>query len=184
MIKKISFLILAAAILAIGAYAFVKTNYWERSIRIFSLGSGDSYNGRIGHGGFGTERGSDERRGFNRSENINNDFRRPDIRELPDSIRARLEDRRGRPRFENGGTIDSLRQRPVERSRQEGGRIAPQGGFRDGGGRDRGEFGGGTKINLGNVQWFLAVMAMFTVVAIYLDKAFCLIKRKRRQKAV
>jgi hypothetical protein len=184
MIKKISFLILAAAILAIGTYAFIKTNYWERSIRIFNMGSGDSFNGRIGHGGFGTERGSEERRGFPGRDNMDNNFRRPEIRELPDSIRTRLEARRGRPRIENGVTIDSLRQRPFDRTRQGGGRIAPQGGFRDGGGRDRGEFGGGKKISLGNVQWFLAVMALFTVVAIYLDKAVCLIKRKRRQKAV
>jgi len=49
----------------------------------------------------------------------------------------------------------------------------------------RGEFPGGKKINIRNVKWFLAVFASFTVIVIYIDKAICLIrKRKGKQKVI
>jgi hypothetical protein len=52
--------------------------------------------------------------------------------------------------------------------------------MRNGEGIRRGEFPGGKKINLNNVLWFLAVFASFTVLAIYIDKAFCLIRKRKR----
>jgi len=138
MVKKISFSILALAILAVGIYAFTKINYWERSIRIFSYDSAASFNGRggRGQGGFDGRRIPGER----------SDFNRPDFNQLPDSVRARFEAGRGRP--------DA--------------------------GRGRGEFPVGNSISIRNVQWFLAVFAMFTVIAIYLDKAICLIRKRNK----
>lgn len=173
MVKKISFTILALAILAAGIYAFTKTNYWERSIRIFSFDSNAAFNGREGN-----ERGGFDRRRMPAGER--RDFNRPDFRQLPDSVRARFEAGRGRPEYNRQNIPDSLRRQSGDRNRMEGGRPPFEGGFRDGGGRGRGEFPGGKRINFRNVQWFLAVFAMFTVIAIYLDKAICLIRRKNK----
>lgn len=175
MVKKISFSILALAILAAGIYAFSRTNYWERSIRIFSYDSEAVFNGRDGRGqrGFEGRRMQGERR----------DFDRPDFSQLPDSVRAKFEAGGGRPESGRGNIPDSLRRQSVDRNRLEGVRPPFEGGFRDGGGRGRGEFPGGKSINFRNVQWFLAVFAMFTVIAIYLDKAICLIRRRNKTAA-
>jgi len=175
MVKKISFSILALAILAAGIYAFTRTNYWERSIRIFSYDSSASFNGRGGNG----QGGFDGRRMPGESR----DFNRPDFNQLPDSVRARFEAGRGRPDTDRGNVPDSLRRQSGDRNRLEGGRPSFEGGFRDGGGRGRGEFPGGKIINFRNVQWFLAVFAMFTVIAIYLDKAICLIRKRNKTAA-
>jgi len=59
------------------------------------------------------------------------------------------------------------------------GRGPFEGGIRNSEGRGRGEFPGGKKINLRSVVWFLAVFASFTVVAIYLDKTYCLIRKRK-----
>jgi hypothetical protein len=64
-----------------------------------------------------------------------------------------------------------------EGERMEG--VAFEGRMRGGEGRGRGEFQGGEKINLRNVVWFLAVFASFTIISIYIDKAYCLIKKRR-----
>jgi hypothetical protein len=172
MVKKISFSILALAILAAGIYAFTRTNYWERSTRIFSYDSAASFNGRggRGQGGFDGRRIPGERR----------DFNRPDFNQLPDSVRARFEAGPGRPGSDRGNVPDSLRRQSGDRNRLEGSRPPFEGGFRDGNGRGRGEFPGGNSISLRNVQWFLAVFAMFTVIAIYLDKAICLIRKRNK----
>jgi len=168
MVKKISFLILAAAILVTGVIGFRKLGYWERSVRIFKTGSGTQFEGRTGRGGGGRE--------FERGES-----ERPLLRELPDSIRARFEAGEGRQgQGMRGRNIpDSLRQqlRPQDGGRT--GRGSFEGGFRTGEGRGRGEFPGGQKINIRNVKWFLAVFALFTVIAIYIDKAACLIRRRK-----
>ena len=76
-------------------------------------------------------------------------FERPGRRELSDSLRARFE------------TAQS------------------EGGMRNGEGRGRGGFTGGKKINLRNVLWFLAVFASFTVLVIYIDKGYYLIRKGR-----
>jgi len=149
MVKKISFLIISVAILVIGVIAFSKLSYWDRSVRIFKYSSNTSFEGRIGRGQEGREFEGRERPGGREG------FVRPEIRELPDSIQFR-------PR--NGERLE----------RAPGG-----GGIRNGEGRGRGEFPGGKKVNIRNVKWFLAVFAAFTVVAIYIDKVVCLIRRRK-----
>ena len=65
MVRKISFALLALAILVTGVIAFRKLNYWESSIWIFKLNSGQLTEGRSGHDqGDGRGRGGfrDERR--------------------------------------------------------------------------------------------------------------------------
>ncbi|HOW09560.1 MAG TPA: hypothetical protein PLX08_07140 [Bacteroidales bacterium] len=172
MVKKISFSILALAILATGIYAFARTNYWERSVRIFSYDPEAGLNAREGHarGGIEGRRIPGERSGSGR----------PDFSQLPDSVRARVEAARELPESGRVNFRDSLRRQSLGRTRIEGGRPPLEGGFRDGSGRGRGEFPAGKSINLRNVKWFLAVFAMFTVIAIYLDKAICLIRRKNK----
>jgi hypothetical protein len=102
------------------------------------------------------------------------------MRELPDSIRARFEAGEGRQdRGMRGRNIpDSLRQQFGPRDGERMGRGLNEGGIRNGGGRGRGEFPGGKKINLRNIMWFLAVFALFTVAAICLDKIYCLIRKR------
>jgi hypothetical protein len=56
MIRKISYSIIAVAILVVGYIAFNKINYWERSIRIFSVNNTDlRFEGRMGRGQGGFE---------------------------------------------------------------------------------------------------------------------------------
>lgn len=168
MVKKISFLILSVAILVIGIIAFNKISYWDRSVRIFNYNSNTPFEGRMGRGPEGRE-----------------GFARPEMRELPDSIRARFGTREGRPGqgIRERNNSDSLRQQFGPRNGEQMGRGSFEGGIRNGEGRGRGEFPVGKKINIRNVKWFLAVFAAFTVIAIYFDKAFCLIrKRKVRQE--
>lgn len=155
MVKKISFLILSLAIVVIGVIAFSKLSYWERSVRIFGYSSEASFDGRIGRGS--GERGENGERGrFDRQGRPGEEFGRPEVRQMPDSLRQQF--RQG-----NG-------------ERMERGRI--EGGIRNGEGHGRGEFSGGKKINLRNVQWFLAVFALFTVAALYIDKGIKLARKR------
>jgi hypothetical protein len=164
MVKKISFLILSLAILVIGVTAFGKLGYWDRSVRIFGFSPNTSFEGRGGRGFEG--------RG---------EFTRPDRRQLPDSIRARFEAREGRPvrGSGNGNIHDSIRHQFGPGNGDRIGRGPSEGGIRNGEGRGRGEFARGKKVNLGNVLRFLAVFASFTVLAIYLDKTFRLIRKRK-----
>jgi hypothetical protein len=160
MVKKISYIVISVAILVAGYFAFSKLNYWERSVRIFKINKSDqSFEGRMGRGPGG--------------------FERPSRRELPDSIRARFEAGGERPVMRNRNIPDSLRQqfRRTDGERFERGSF--EGGRGRGDGRGRGEFTGGKRINLRNVAWFLGVFAAFAVISIYLDKAYCLIKKRR-----
>ncbi len=84
-------------------------------------------------------------------------FIRSEMREIPDSLRQQL--------------------RPRDGDRMERGTLG--GGIRNSEGRGRGEFPGGKKINIRNVKWFLAVFAAFTVIVIYIDKAVCLIRKRK-----
>jgi hypothetical protein len=150
MVRKISFLILSVAILIIGVIAFSKLGYWDRSIRIFSFSSDVPFEGRMGRGQeFRGGQGEEGR--LNRQERPGERSSRPEMRQIPDSIRAIFEARDGRPdhRMSNGGS------------------------------RGRGEFPGGKKINLRNVVWFLAVFASFTVAVIYIDKLYNLIRKRK-----
>jgi hypothetical protein len=181
MVKKISFLILSVAILVVGIIAFSKTSYWDRSVRIFKYDSNTPFEGRIGRGQEGREFEDRERPGGGEG------FERPEMRELPDSIRARFETREGRPGqgMRERNIPDSLRQQFGPRNGEGLERAPGGGGIRNGEGRGRGEFPGGKKVNIRNVKWFLAVFAAFTVIAIYIDKVVCLVrKRKVKQKVV
>lgn len=183
MVKKISFGIIAVAILVIGYIAFNKLNYWDRSVMIFNPNSTDlCFEGRMGRGqgGFEGRDGFRGREGFARPEGSGEGFERPQRREIPDSMRARFEAGSGRRGTRDGNTPDSLRRQFSQNDRNLNGRFSGEGAFRNGEGHGRGEFPGGKKIRLTNVMWFLAVFAAFTVVAIYIDKAYCLI-RKRKQ---
>ena len=168
MVKKISFLILSVAILVIGVIAFSKLGYWDRSVRIFKYSSNAPSEGRMGRGPEGRE-----------------GFARPEMRDLPDSIRARFETREGRPGqgIRDRNIPDSLRQQFGPRNGERTGRGPTEGGMRNGEGQGRGEFPGGKKMNIRNVKWFLAVFAAFTVIVIYIDKAVCFF-RKRKGKLI
>jgi hypothetical protein len=173
MVKKISYAIIAVAILITGYIGFNKLNYWERSFWIFnSSGTNQRFEGRMGRGRVGFE-GRGELRG-------REGFARPQMREIPDSVRARFEEGRRGQGMRNRNMPDSLRQQFPQNDINRSGRIPAEGAFRNGEGRGRGEFQGGKKIRLTNVWWFLAVFAAFTLIVIYIDKAYSLI-RKRRQ---
>ena len=169
MVKKISLIILSLAIVAAGIIGAIKLNYWQRSVSIFKVNSSEQQFGRGGRGP-GME-------GFGRGEGMRDGMRR----ELSDSIRQRFAGQ-GRPEMR------MERQRPDSLFR----RVPGQDSFRGEGGLGRGsrigdrhgeeDFRGGKKINLDTVGWFLAVFASFTVLTIYVDKAYCMVsKRKGRQ---
>jgi hypothetical protein len=179
MARKISFLILSVVILIIGITGFSKLNYWNRSVRIFSFNAGGSFEGRTGIGQDG--RGFESREGEGRREG----FERPEMRDLPDSLRVMSEAGEGRrsPGMRDRNIPDSIRQQfgPGNGDRRVHG--TSEGVVRPGEGRGRGEFQGGKKINLRNVKWFLAVFASLTVLAIYIDMIFGLIRRRKGQKS-
>jgi hypothetical protein len=85
----------------------------------------------------------------------------------------------------NRNIPDSLRQQIRQNNGEQTGRTQFERGLRDRERRGRGEFYRGKKIYLRNVLWFLAVFAAFTVVIIYVDKAYCSVnKRKKRRSAL
>ena len=183
MIKKISYIVLSVAILISGYFALTKLNYWERSIRIFKLSnSGQSSEGRMegGRGGsreFGAAHG---RSGFNSDEGFRGRSDGSELRQLPDSVRAKFGVREGRQRMRNSNISDSLRQQGgidelSGRGHYESGRSDRQG-------RGRVEFAGGRQIYLANVKWFLAVFASFTIIFIYADKAFSYFRNRNQYR--
>jgi hypothetical protein len=178
MVKKISFLILSVAILTIGVIAFSKLSYWDRSVRIFSFNSDAPFEGRMGRGPEGRGEFGETGR-FNRQERPGEGFARPEMREIPDSIRARFEAGEGKPEMRDRNMPDSLRQQFRRNDGERMGRAPFEGGVRNGEGRGRDEFPGEGKINLRNFLWFLAVFALFTVLSIYIDKAFCLVRKRK-----
>jgi hypothetical protein len=151
MVKKISFIILSVAILVAGVIGFSKLSYSDRSIRIFSYKSDLPQAGRGGerHRDFRPERGPGVVRERRGQVNID--------RNIPDSLRQR---------FQEGGS------EMIERGSFEG---RPGGGE----GRGRGDFQGGSKINLRNIPWFLAVFAAFTVASLYVERGLSLFTKKR-----
>ena len=175
MAKKISFILLSVAIVVTGFFAFRNLNYWERSVRIFNMNSDQPF-GR-GHEGF------DRRGGFDRQRGNGEGFDRNAIRQMPDSLRKRFSEAdRERPAMREGAVPDSIRQRFKAGDRRPGDRMSFEGGRGRGGERrGGGDFRDGRNVSLGTVGWFLAVFAMFTVITIYIDKAYYLI-RKRKQK--
>jgi len=177
MARKISFLILSAVILVTGITGFKKLGYWDRSVRIFSFEANGSFEGRTGRGrevrGFQSMEGRGGREGFIR----------PEIRELPDSIRARFEagETRRSPGTRDHNIPESMRQQSGPGNSDQRIRGTYEGGVRSGESHERGEFTGAKKVNLRNVKWFLAVFASLTVVVIYTDKAFGSIRKRKEQ---
>jgi hypothetical protein len=163
MAKKISFLILSAAILVIGVIAFSKLSYWDRSIRIFKFSTNSISEGRMGRSPEGRE-----------------GFARPEMREMPDSLRARFETREDHPGqvMSDRNIPDSLRQQFRTRDEERMERVPLEGGIRNDEGHGRGEFPSAKKISIQNVKWFLAVFASFTIIVIYIDKAICFIRKR------
>jgi hypothetical protein len=178
MARKISFLILSVAILVTGIKGFSKLNYWDRSVRIFSLTADASFEGRAGRDQDG--RGFESREGGGGREG----FARPEIRDRPDTIKEGFEagETRRDPGMRERNIPDSLRQQSGPGNGDRRGRGTSEVGGRPGDGRGRGEFPGGNKINLRNVKWFLAVFTSLTVLIIYIDKAFELIRRRKRRE--
>lgn len=180
MAKKISFIGLSVAILICGYFALIRLNYWERSTRIFKLrNSGQSFYGRAerGRGGFQGTGVAEGRSGFNGQEGYRGRYEGFEIRQLPDSVRAKFEARERLQGMRSRNFPDSLRRQGG--GREFSGRGQFEMGRRDGHGRGREGFSGDRKIYLANVQWFLAVFASFTVIVIFIDKAFHLIRKRK-----
>jgi len=157
MFRKISTIILMAAIVVTGVLAFVNLRYWENSVRIFQMNN-EQPSGRDRRGGFeGRER-------YERPEGENRDFEFRERRNIPDSLRTETNVERN-----FSALPDSLRQR--ERRTDFRG---DHGSFRGGHGGDRrgGDYRGGSRINLGKASGFLAAFALFTLITIGLDRGF------------
>ncbi|HPF51639.1 MAG TPA: hypothetical protein PK335_08680 [Draconibacterium sp.] len=162
--KKIITGILSLAILVAGILGFSRLRYLERSIWIFKSNSGQSFRGDR----FGRE-GHDGREFRTRPENYTRGDQ-PDFRNLPDSVRQKMLTERNL-RFENDTLREGkIRSFPDDRSEFREGRP-------DNDSRRGHDFRRGNHVQLGNVSWFLAVFAGFTVLTIYTDN---LIKRKNK----
>jgi hypothetical protein len=175
MVKKISYIIIAAAILVTGYYALGKLNYWQRSVWIFKMNNSEQ--GFEGRG----DREHGEFFGRPAQENLQG-FERRGGRQISDSARRQFEARGGRPDMRRRNVPDSLRRQQFPGN--EGGQTGTppsERRFRDGEGRGRGDFRSGNKIYLKNVYWFLAAFAAFTVIMIYLDRAYCMIFGDRKK---
>jgi hypothetical protein len=153
MVKKVSILLLVSAVLVTGYVSFGKTNFWERSAMIFKFDSASqSFEGRGGRGRF-------EERGQRREMMERN---------IPGNLRSGRMQRDST--FRSGGSFDG---RMMGRGREgiEGNREA---------GRDGGREGGRSNaISLRNVLYYLAIFAFFTSVVIYIEKAYCLIIKRK-----
>ena len=188
MVRKISFAILALAILITGVIAFRKLNYWESSIWIFKLNSGQLIEGRNGYGqgdgrgrgGFRDERRPEKAEGIEGQQRPGERFEESQFRELPDSVRESFTGRGRGPGMRGRNFPDSLRREFSQEFSERTGRIPNDAGFSSRDGRGRGDFRGGKKINLRNVVWYLAAFASFTIVAIYADKALKLIRKRKK----
>lgn len=176
MVKKISYILIAIAIVVAGFIGLKKLNYWERSVWIFKLDNkAQSFEGRGGRGGGDSFRrpGPESPRGFEREG----------VREMPDSIRRQFASGGERSDMRNRNIPDSLRRDQFRRNdKEQMGAPAFERGPRDRGGRERGEFGGGKKIYLKNIYWFTAAFALFTVIIIYLDRVFCFVFNRYRKQ--
>ena len=165
MFKKISILLLVSAVLVTGFISQQELNFWERTAVIFKVNS---------------RRSSFEGRGrFNPREGIRGGIQRPDRIIVTDSIRMRYEGRRERTASQRRSMPDSLinQRRDQEASRQGRGSF-------DGSDRRVGRSGRrGRTIYLKNVFYYLAVFAFFTVLVIYIEKAYFLIFTKKGTKS-
>lgn len=157
MFRKISTIVLMAAIVVAGVIAFVSLHYLANSAKIFQFTS-DQHNFRSGHGGFeGRER-------HEQTDGARRDFEFRERPDLPDSLRNKFSDRRN---FD--ALPDSLRQ-TLRRDDFPGEHGSFRGGY--GGDSRGGDFRGGGRISLGKASGFLAVFALFTIITIGIDKGF------------
>jgi hypothetical protein len=142
--------------------AFNRLNYGERSVRIFTTSSEQTFNRGFDRGRPNFE-GRENREGPDRM----------DFRNMPDSIRQRIF-----AETERNIAPDSLRQG------REGAFTDNRDNFRDRNvDRDRhgrGDFRRGRNVQLSNVSRFLAVFVLFTVLTICLDKGNSMIRRKKK----
>jgi hypothetical protein len=169
MVKRISILVFVAVIIGTGIIAMRRVNFISRSARIFNVAQLEQ------QPGMGRERGGFEDRGrFQEGQ----DFRRGGRQgEFPDSMRAGFEGRMPPPGMGERNIPDSLRRKFEGRERFGNGK-GPEGAMR-GGDFGRGRPGGGSKINLGSVGWYLSVFALFTLLAVYSDKAVSILRRRK-----
>lgn len=188
MVRKISFTILALAILVTGVIAFRKLNYWESSVWIFKLNSGQVTEERSGHGqgygrghgGFWDEKSPERTEGIEGQPRTGERFEGLPMSELPDSIGERFAGRGRVSGLRDRNFPDSLKQELPRDFRERSDRFTSDEGLSSCDGRGRGDFRGGKKINLGNVVWYLAAFASFTIVAIHSDKALKLIRKRKK----
>lgn len=150
MVKKIATLVLSVSVIVVGIMALNRLNYWERSVWILKVDNQQNFGRRDIDRSRPNFEGRNNREGKAR-------FEHPDTQILPDgAIQQRAENfRRDRE--------SSNRERNFDRDRH-----------------DRGSSRRGRNVQLGNVSWFLAASALFTVVTIYIDKVFCTLRRKRK----
>jgi len=157
MVKKISYIIISVAIVVAGYIALEKLNFWERSVWIFKTSSSQlPFEGRSGRGrdAFDGRPVPGNRPEFNRQEGRYQRFERGGRREIPDSIRQQL-------RSSDRGEMRVRQQ--SERFESEDGRHG------------RGEFQRGKKVYLKNVIWFTLAFSFFTLIVLYLDRAYCFV---------
>jgi hypothetical protein len=178
MVKKISILILIAVVLTTGYLSLKKLKYLDRSIMIFKINSSEqSFQGRVERG-FGEFEGREA--GEDRPE-FREGIQRPGRMNLPDSLRRRSNGRgqRNFNRMENA--TDSLAFRRMTRDTTFTARGEFGGRMRGGdinGGRD---FRRGKTVNLNLVIYYLAVLALFTLLMVYLEKGYRLIFKKKNK---
>lgn len=159
--------IFSLAILTAGITGMKRLRYIERSAWVFKTNNEQSFRrDRFNRGG-------DDGREFRPGTEDFSEGRRPDFRNIPDSVRQRMFAER-EFRTQN----DSLREgqtRTFTRDREP---------FRDGsferGGRRGHNFRRSRTIQLGNVGWFLSVFAGFSLITIYLDKLFRTINNRNK----
>jgi hypothetical protein len=157
MFKKIIYGIISAAIIIAGVNAMNKLRYIERSTRVFKTNNLQDF----------------RREGFKRGARDGREFRarpegeRSNFRNLPDSVRQRMITERQLRAFPDSTRISRSREFPDGKDFRES-----RGGHRD--------FRRGRSIQLGEVGWFLAVYAGFTVVTIN-NNSFIKLLRKRKK---
>jgi hypothetical protein len=168
MVKKISYLIFAAAILTTGYFAFNRLHYWERSTGIFSFKSSDQpFHGRMG--------GDQDQ--FNAGKNHQR-MRELNIPDSPHQQSRLTEDELIEKNSLESGAVLKHQTGLEHRNKLESGNGFETGAERMNrhGGND---FPGDTKINLRNSIWFLAVFASFAILTIYIDKVIGWIRHRR-----
>jgi len=169
MLKRITTITISIAILIVGIIGFNRLHYFERSARIFKTNSTQSF--RRGH----FDRGGEEGRNFRPQRGTFDENPRHDFQNLPDSLQQKMIKEN-----EFSAVNDSIREGRTRAFSDD------RGEFRERGSGDRGrgghDFRRGKNIQLGNVGWFLAVFAGFTLITFLIDDKICSIRRKKKRQ--